>query len=216
MKSSLSVAETAQSAEQVLLPSRYQQPFINAYQALTGVEVPQFEDRKASVLSQGILFRLLRGRDIPDITELLADPTTIGLTGSDWCAEYAAGAVNNTRIVWDRASEEKMGIVAVIAKASHNIAQARNMLERGFEPLRVVTVYPNLVSRLGAAGCTNIAVAKTVNGSVESVAEALRIPGVDMVSNEGRTTKVNNFVVVQELLSSYPAIVTIGQNEDGM
>jgi ATP phosphoribosyltransferase len=211
MKNSMKLADAACSAEQVFLPNRYQQPFIDAYQSLTGNEVPEMKERKMSAKSGDIQFRWSRGRDIPQIVELAsdADPSllTVGLTGSEWCREFES-AQPDTSVVWGRMSEKRLGRVSLIASANSDIDLIRKGLEGGSEPIGVVTAYPNLIRALRTSGQYNLIPAVPVSGCAEGVADTLGMAAVDLVS-KGETIAANGFVVVEELLDSYPALVSV-------
>ncbi|EDK72578.1 hypothetical protein TM7_0279 [candidate division TM7 genomosp. GTL1] len=208
MAKSQTLVEVARDADQVLIPSRYQKPFIEAYQSLTGIEIPEMKGRKMSVCSNGKIFRWMRGRDIPGCTARanVTNPNmrTIGLTGSEWCDEYAA-STNGPDLPWNRIGE-KLGCLAVISNIDDDVELTRARLKPGFEPLGVATAFPNFVKALSKAGEWNITLRIPVQGCAESVAELFNIPAVDLVST-GATLAANNFVVLQELRESYPALV---------
>lgn len=218
MKNLIELAEVATDAEQVFFPNRYQDKFIEAFQSLTGVEVPLMVGRESKAKSQGRTFWWLRGRDIPKLVQTASvttpEITTVGLTGSEWCAEFRAAAKCDTTVRWDRLSNEKIGRVALIARADSNVDLIRDRLERGFEPVRVVTGYPNFVQALGVSGQCNIFPQISVEGGVEGAAEVLRMPAVDLVCR-GDTIAINNFVVVEELLDTYPLLVTSSSENRG-
>lgn len=210
MESLISVTEGVYSAEQVLLPNRYQRPFVDAYQNITNIEVPELKDRKMSAISQGILFRWIRGRDIPQVVELATarNPNicTIGLTGSEWCREYDYSTQSGTSLIWDEMSYERIGKVSLIASANSDISIIRSQLNDWSRPVQVVTAYPNLIRGLRKDRKFNITSDVSISGGVEGVADMLGMVAVDLVS-KGKTIASNNFVIVQELLESYPALV---------
>lgn len=216
MKNLEKLAEVACSAEQVFLPNRYQEPFMEAFQQLTGLEIPRMKSRKMKEVSNGQTYRLARGRDIPLVVETVskADPKTrtIGLTGTEWCAEYALGEPESN-LKWDRITEKKLGRVALIAPYGSNIDLIRARLERGFYPLEVATVYPNVVGAEGLSGRSNITPVLQLSGALEGVAPALGIPVVDLVSS-GATVEENDFIVVEKLFDVYPSLVSLTAEEN--
>lgn len=211
MKKIENVTELASDAKQVFVPNRYGDVIVRAYEELTGQEVPKQDDRKAKLDSNGRTYWWIRGRDVPKVVELAGEvmSNVIGLTGSEWCMEYDATQPGTTGI-WGRITPKRMGRVALIAPNTANIPAITERLWRGFYPLGVATAYPGIVNGLGLMERYNIRCKVALNGGVEGVAAAIGLPAVDLVSNKANTVKQNDFVVVENLLDAYPALVAPG------
>ena len=201
--------ETASQAERVLMPDRYQQPFIDAFQTLTGCEVPEMSGRKRTIITAGRTFVWCRGRNIPGILQVLntAEPNakTIGLTGTEWCLEYE-NTPNTPTVAWQSLGKKKLGTVALIAPAQGDIQKLTQRVECDLAAVGVVTAYPNLVRSMNEIAVCNIFPAVTVDGGAEGIADSLKMPAVDLVSS-GETIRENGFVVVKDLIATYPALV---------
>jgi ATP phosphoribosyltransferase len=202
-KKNMALATIAQDAEQILLPSRYQEPFTAAFRALTGIQLPSKPGRQMCVRANGKVFRWLRGRDIPQMVALASrlapSITTIGLTGSEWCSEYDSEPESNA-IQWQNIGE-KLGEIAIIAPKNSDIQAIKKQIEAN-RPLDVVTAYPNLVKAQEGQFSPRI----TLQGCVESISELAALPAIDLVST-GETVAANDFVVIKRLETSYPALV---------
>lgn len=214
MKDFNRLVEIANEAQQVFLPDRYPNTMCDPFQELTGIEVPKKIERNMKAVSSGKTFRWTRGRSIPRIVALAAKITpeapTIGLTGSEWCAEYTASECFADQpsgdIVWGSMSEERLGRLALIAKNTENAEALLWQVERSFSGVNVVTAYPNLVSMMGISGRCNLFPQVAIDGGVEGVADALGKPAVDLVVT-GETLETNGFQIVKELMDTYPALV---------
>lgn len=216
MKDLIQLAKIAKEAEQVFLPNRYQEPFVEALQRLTGEEVSKLEGRRLSVRSGGKTYRWARGRNIPKIVEAVAERTpnisTVGLTGSEWCLEYDLAEPKNS-VLWDSMTESKLGNLALIAPSTYDIREiCRGLPEEYFRPLPVVTVFPNIVRSLGTCGSFTVCCELELDGGVESVADALGVAAIDLVSS-GKTLQENNFVVLEELMPVYVALVRAARDK---
>lgn len=210
MKNFKELAEIANESEQVFMPDRYQQPFIEAFQTLTGDEVPEMVGRKRTVKSGDRTYIWCRGRNIPAVVQAVSKTypslPVIGLTGSEWCAEYNC-TPKVEPVQWGRCSEKKLGDVALIASQRDDVENIRRRSQRGFQLLNVVTAYPNLVLAMAMSDRCNLYPAYPVDGGVEGIADALGVPGVDLVST-GNTLSENSFVRIENLLEAYPALIT--------
>lgn len=193
-------------ADQILMPNRYQEPFAEAFQSITGIEVPRVEGRKLSACSAGKVFRFMRGRDIPSVVDELGAVSTIGLTGSEWFVEYRCSqrqAGIECRVV----SEKSMGRIALLTPAGNETA-ANARLQTGYRPMQVATSYPNLVMSLALSGRFNMVPKMSVAGCVEAAAGALNLPAVDLVSS-GETAAINGFAEAVKLMDVYPVAVGV-------
>ncbi|MES2970835.1 MAG: hypothetical protein V4702_00760 [Patescibacteria group bacterium] len=207
----IAVAEVADEAKQVFVPNRYQKVFVAAFQELIGEEIPKQDDRKAKVESNGRTYWWVRGRDVPQVVELAGAEMdgVVGLTGSEWCMEYACNQ-RRTTTVMGKMTQKRMGRIALIAPETAEIARIKSRLRSGTYPLGVITAYPGIVNGLGIMERFNILCQVALNGGVEGVAEAIGLPAVDLVSNEANTVKQNNFVVIENLLDVFPVLVAPG------
>lgn len=209
------VNEVASEATQVILPNRYETEFVNAYQAVTGNEVPKRskDERRATIQSAGVTYRWTRGRSIPSVVAVVSEvkpaTRTVGLTGSEWCKEYDLGTFlsgkRDMSVDWARLTESKLGMVALIAPNKLD-ASVMRWRERRMQLIPVVTAYPNVVTMLGVSGQYNVTPKVVVEGGVESVADALDMPAVDLVCGGGTILR-NNFQIVSPLFDVYPALV---------
>lgn len=209
--------EIIESSQEIYLPNRYQKPFVDALQMCADIEVPTQVGRKLVQVSEGRTFRWMRGRDIPRIIALVdkarPDANAIGLTGSDWCQEYIVEKTNRQVSWYDMGSVKPMGRLAIISPpgVDSEILQARL---RSGDTVPVVTVYPNIaeiyVPKILYPGFKT-SPCVVVNGGVEGVADALNMPGLDMVS-KGDTVRENGFTIIENLQEVYPAMVTGERN----
>ncbi len=197
--------DIAKSARQVLLPSRYEKPFVEAYQQLSGFEVPEARPRKLKVVSNGTTFRRVRGRDIPKVLNELDTPDAIGLTGYEWYLDAVEGD-RDISLGLFRANETILGNVALIASTSVREEPLRQQLLAREIPIDVVSPYPNIAGWLKFRYGYKINLKMCVSGAVEGVADSLGIPAIDLVST-GETIRENDFVVIEPLLESYPALL---------
>ncbi len=210
MRNFVEIAEIAKEAKQVFLPNRYQKPFTEAFQELTGYEVPEVNERKAKAEADGRTYWWIRGRDVPRVVELAGAESegVVGLTGGEWCMEYAC-AEPKASVTWGNMTQKRMGRVALIAPESADASQIANRLRNGFYPLGVATAYPNLVTALGMTDRYNISCQVPLSGSVEGVADAIGLPAVDLIVS-GKTVEQNDFVIIEDLVDVYPALVFPG------
>ncbi len=191
------------SAEQILLPNRYEDAFVEAYQELTGLEVPKADERRLKATSNGLTYRWIRGRDItPTIVKLSREKPGLrvsGLTGYEWWREFVAVERNRCKTATSVASNKLIGRVSLIASAesAKAVTQRRSNQSR----IQVVTAYPNLARKLG------FGVKQAVSGCVEGVADSLDLPALDLVCS-GQTIKKNGFVEIEPLLDSFPVVVS--------
>ncbi len=203
------IIDAVACSERVLMPDRYQQPFIDAFQTVTGCEVPEMNGRKRTIKTANRTFVWFRGRNIPAILGALSNSQpntkTIGMTGTEWRKEYE-NTPNTPTIGWQRLGEKKLGTVALIAREEMDIENFRMLARRGARDLGVVTAYPNYVNSIGStAGCKLIAKV-IVDGGVEAIADTLNMPAVDLVCS-GETLRENGFVIVDSLLPTYPELL---------
>ena len=202
MKNLDKLAEVVSKADEVFIPSRYQEPFSQAFKELSGLNLPEPSGRRLSQSDGRKIYRWARGRNIPKIVSMAANTrpneSVIGLSGSEWCMEYGL-AVPDAGIIWETITEKALGYLAIIAPANRV-----DSLPSG--PLPVVTVFPNLVKELSATSRYRPIPSVVVDGSVESVADCLGFAAVDLVSS-GKTLRENGFVVLDELAPVYPALV---------
>jgi ATP phosphoribosyltransferase len=205
-------AEAITAANQVLLPNRYGTPFTEAYQEITGREVPTPDGRKASITSQGVLYRFVSGRDIPNLVTVLAEagPTerTVGVTGSEWFSEYWLEnyGARQTELRSLELQSHKFGEIALIAPPNVDRSEFNSKLGGRWSCLDVVTPYPNLVNGLRIADRLSVRAALTVSGSVEPAAEMLGMAAIDLVCT-GNTVRENGFSVMQSIWDVYPVFV---------
>lgn len=191
-----------QEANQILLPDRYAKKFETAYQEITGKEVPQTQGRKASVTSGGIVFRRIRGRDIPSAVRWSAQRNpglrVVGITGSEWFMNYMLGEQGLPSVAAQEATTDLIGTVALLSKPGQ-------LSEIANKQLPVVTAYEFLVPLLAKNNNLNITPSVVVSGSAENIADDLNMCAVDIVDT-GESAVANGFEVT-ELLSVYPVIV---------
>lgn len=204
----ISLETDLQEADQICLPDRYQKPFVEAFQTLTGQEVPNFTGEKLDVSSGGKLFRLMRGRDIPNIVRKISrvEPRqkTVGLTGSEWVLDYMLGVQGAPEVAAVNASSEIIGAVGLLTLKAGEGANDAQIGDKS--SIKVVTAYRNLVPRLGRNDGLNIVPSVVVSGKVEGVARLLNMAAVDLVVT-GASIKANGFEMRTRLLDVYPAIV---------
>lgn len=213
MKDFNKARELALEAEQVLVPNRYAEPFVDAFQELTGIEMPVPRDRKQTVESDGKVYRYLRGRNIPKVAWLAwkSDPgtRTIGLTGGEWAAEYrASGKVGSLCLSAYQMTDKRLGRLAVIAPPSLKRPLSPSILQARDSLTPVVTVFKDLTIAFGASDQCNIFPEVVLDGGLESVSDMLGMPALDLVCKE-ETVRQNNFTIVKDLMDVYPTLVTV-------
>ncbi|MDB5182886.1 MAG: hypothetical protein JWO47_670 [Candidatus Saccharibacteria bacterium] len=216
--------EAALEARQVLFPNRYEEPLIEAFQDLTGIEVPTPKPRQITVMSKGVTFVFPRGRNIPWLTALANRqqnaPPTIGMTGSEWYGEYAMGSLGNynrPRVNGFQIRDKKMGEVALFTPS--NVDSEETALQFAYnKKISVVTPYPKLLAAIAVSDGWRIYQAEifddmqeTISGGVEAVAEMFGLPGVDLVC-KGDTLDANNCTYIGVLRDVFPTLVAAGRS----
>lgn len=208
MKNFIKLTEAATAAERVYVPDRYLQSFTEAFAALTGIEIPPKPDRTFTAKSGDKTFYYTRGRDIPRMLERAAtqfpEESTIGLSGSEWCADFALGEPQS-RISWQNLSEKRMGRLALFAPP--NVTPV--ILDQQINPIEVVTAVPNIVNNYRQAGRLVLSAVAPVSGGVEAWADSFGMLGVDLVST-GATLKQNDITLLQDLVDVFPVLISVG------
>jgi hypothetical protein len=203
----------------VIFPNRYEVPLVEAFQYLTGIEVPKPKSRQSSVGSGGVIYRFPRGRNIPWLTAVAAKQSgglpTIGVTGSEWAGEYAESVRNNfslPRLDSFRITDKKLGELALFTPPNIDSVEVAERFANKAE-VGVVTPYPRLTTAMAARWGWGVRpdlifddAEETVNGGVEAVAEMFGLPGVDLVCSS-QTLVVNECTYVAKLGDVYPVLV---------
>lgn len=199
-------------AERIAIPKGDdRQPCIEAFEAVTGIEVPNFEGRQLTATSEGREFFLLKGRDIPGFVD--AGLVDIGATGTDSSKEYAnAGNVRYLEI------GGPMCRFVLMSEAGNNVAvEAKLELGRrlGSDLLQVATSKPGELEEFADRDKLPIEAVKlppgmTISGSLEIMPHLMRSMGVELVADlvaSGDTARQNGLVEVKTFSAIYPALV---------
>ena len=198
------VIKMAASATTILVPKGDDsQPCLQAFEDATGIQVPEFADRKLVVVAGGRTFVKVKGKDIPGF--VAAGYGDIGLTGSDSCGDYMALDYG----VQYQSFGEQMCRFALLAPAAE-AAKIKQRLEAN-ERMTVATSFPNLLSKCASDKDMKLVPSDmTVSGSVEIMPRLLGVPLVADIVSSGVTAKANGLVEVASLMDVYPALVTKG------
>lgn len=175
-----------------------------AYQNLTGEEVPNFSDRRLRIFSNNATYWLMKGCDIPG---LVADGyADRGIAGTDAMLRYELGS--GRQLIRQRIGPEmcRFSLLADSLSAS----AARDVLEMPSvtKTLRVVTGEPEILSYIGATKDLPVVDAGiSINGSVEA---ALLLTGADLAADivqTGRTARAMGLEEIRTLMTIYPELV---------
>ena len=194
--------DKAAKAKLILVPKGDDaRPCFQAFEDVTGIKVPSFEDRQLRAVEYGRTFLKVKGRDIPGF--IAAGYGDIGLTGSDSCEDYVAG----DKSVAYAPIGPAMCRFVLLAPA-RRAARLRQQLSGGEAIISVATSFPKLLRK--CALDQNLKILPTeipVSGSVEIMPSLLGVPLVADLVSSGKTAKANGLVEIRSLLDVYPALV---------
>jgi ATP phosphoribosyltransferase len=188
------------------------QPCIEAFEAVTDIEVPSFRDRKLMALSQGREFFLLKGKDIPGLVD--GGFVDLGTTGSDSCSEYA----NTESIRYERIAESMCRLVLMCEEEKREAVEA-SLDGRHWNMMAVVTSKPKDLNTFASwrdlpLKAVELPPGITLSGSLEVMTQLLGSMGVELVADlvtSGNTARQNNLVEIMTLMNIYPALVQKAQ-----
>ena len=183
-------------------------PCVEAFEAVTGIEVPTFKSRKLSSKSQGVEFFLLKGKDIPGFIDL--GVIDIGATGTDSCNEYE----NPQNISYKRIAEAMCRFV-IMSEAETCEAVEANLNSRNPRLMQVATSKPKDLNTFASwrdlpLKAVALPSGVTLSGSLEIMPQLLSSMGVEVVADlvaSGETAEQNGLVEIITLMNVYPALV---------
>ncbi len=178
------------STETLFVPNRYEEAFVTALEAYTGIAPPAFEPRVGEYEYLGGKIVLANGRDIPALVAS-GDPSVAGLTGSEWTSEYELKTGVTLR---KKYLGEPIGRVSLVGDLDDDCVLSE------FEKLPVASQWPNFVGTIDGLAC-----ALTLSGGVEAVARSRGLRSVVQVFS-GRTLNKNR---QKELAVLSPIWVTL-------
>lgn len=205
----MSMLSQAADAKLILVPKGDDgMPCVQAFEALTGITVPSFQDRKLEARAGRQTFWKVKGRDIPYL--IAAGYGDIGLTGSDSCEEYIGGA--DEPVAYESFGPRMCRFVLLAPRGQ--AAAARRRLKDPSFTTHVATSFPNLLLKCAADNQLRLKPAPiVVSGSVEIMPRVLGVPLVADLVSTGSTAQSNDLVEVATLLEVYPAVVTRGESQ---
>lgn len=201
----IDLIEAARSAERIVVPKGDDnRPAIAAFEEVTGIEVPVFEDRNYYVKSQAREFFSVKAADVTKLVQ--KGYSDIGVTGKDQYLEAEGISVTGTLRYQEIGAS--MGCLALMSPVEQ-AAQLRNRLmfggSRYLEP--VATSFPNIVTMLGAMDRWPIIAAEEYAGSLEVMPKLTGCCAVVDFVGEGTTAQRNGLVIVENLMDIPPVLV---------
>jgi ATP phosphoribosyltransferase len=185
-------------------------PCIEAFEAVTGIEVPDFDGRQLTAMSEGREFFLLKGRDIPGFVD--AGLVDIGTTGTDSSEEYT----NMDSIRYLAIGEPMCRFVLLSEAENRQAIDDRLRLGRlGSDVLKVATSKPDELDKIANEDklpieAVRLPAGMTISGSLEIMPHLMQDMGVKLVADlvaSGETAQQNGLAEVRTFSSVYPALV---------
>jgi hypothetical protein len=216
------VKRNAEAAERILVAKgEAMEPCIEAFQTVTGIEVPTFKGEKLDVKSQGRLFTKQKGKDIPAfIGKGYGD---VGIAGTDCCIEYdeRSMGLGKNRISYGMIGKamcsysilalpemfDQLNEMFETGTPLYDQARSRRRLEL---PKRAYAIPASSPRLLVASGPNRLIwpLDMPISGSAEITAKLSGAMAVADLVKTGRTAKDNNLREVVKLCDIYPAFVT--------
>ncbi|MFI5270708.1 MAG: hypothetical protein ACHQT9_01520 [Candidatus Saccharimonadales bacterium] len=205
--------ERLQTAENIFLPKgEDREPSILALQEFSGIEVPTFRGERLKSLSEGRMFWLFKGVDIPS---LVARYRAVGVTGTDSVVENRYQGPTSPLIAKKigepmcrfsiLAEQDKVPVVEAMCDADSRYATS----------LSIPTSLPGLLSEICSWRDLGFVPLRDpiVHGSMEAMAS---LTGIGIVADLVKTGKTASDMDLQEVFSLcdiYPEIV-LGSDEN--
>jgi ATP phosphoribosyltransferase len=195
------IKAAAKKARLILVPKGDDnRPCLTAFEAATGIKVPEFADRKLEAEAGGRTFVKVKGRDIPRF--IAGGFGDIGLAGSDSCEDYLASEAD----ISYRTFGPLMCRFALLAPAARAAAVRRRL--RAGSNLEVATSFPGLLAACADQQGFNLTpLNMPICGSIEIMPKLLGVPLVADLVSSGATAKANGLVEIGSLLDVYPAVI---------
>lgn len=200
-----------ESAERILLPGgREADPCVTALQEKYDIDVPTFKDRCYTANASGKEWRIVKGKDIPELIVIGAGD--VGLAGTDVCIEYGRPGMRYWPIGEAMCRFSLLGDPVQVNTLTSRLQALRSLYDDS-PRVWAVTSFPRLLRR--AAEVNDLPVSPLgimVSGKVEGLADI--IPGADLEADlvsSGDTFRQNNRVEIMSLRDIFPAVVARGE-----
>lgn len=186
------------------------EPCIQAFEAVTGIEVPRNNGRGLFQESQGVEFYSLKGKDIAGLVD--AGVIDVGLTGTDSYYSYANSDQVDMAIIG-----EAMCSLDLMCMEDDSEVMDRDLGSTTWtKTIPVATDLPMYVDAY-AMRCDvplrafELPTGMTISGSYEVMPRLLKRLGVKLIADRvdtGETARANGLVNLGEIAKIYPSIVT--------
>ena len=186
-------------------------PCVEAFQAATDIEVPDFNGRELRASSQGREFFLLKGKDIAGFAE--AGLIDLGTTGSDSYDCYPKRQGVRCQRIGDAMCQ--LVLMSEAGKKESIEGRLNADARYGSTLMPVATPLPEAVNNFASwrdlpLRAVELPEGMTVSGSMEIMPGLLSDMGVELVADRvdsGQTARENGLVAVMPIMDIYPALV---------
>lgn len=204
--------ERLQTAENIFVPKgEDREPCILAFQDFSGIEVPTFRGESLKSLSEGRMFWLFKGVDVPS---LVARYGAVGIAGTDSVVENRYQSPTSSLIA--KKIGEPMCRFSILAEQD-KVPVAEAMFDadsRYTTSLSIPTSRPGLLGEICSWRDLGFMPLRDpiVHGSMENMASLTGIGIVADIVQTGRTARDMELQEVSSLCDIYPEIV-LGPDE---
>ncbi|TAL15254.1 hypothetical protein EPN95_00575 [Patescibacteria group bacterium] len=198
--------DLARSAENILIPKGDDnQASVDAFQQLTGIEVPDFSKRELMAKSGGRVFWLMKGKDIPGL--IAAGKGDIGMAGTDSRIEYNLAKPEDKRVRYQKIGDEmcRFSLLGLAGESEAVLDRLEN--SRSLQTVSVVTSRQRLLEYYTG----NLPIIREnvdISGSVEAAMRLVGVPLAADIVDSGETARQNGLVEIFELGKMYPELIT--------
>jgi ATP phosphoribosyltransferase len=202
------ILDRVQSAENIFVPKGDdREPCTLAFQEFSGIEVPPFRGERLKSLSEGRMFWLFKGIDVPG---LVVRYGAVGIAGTDSIVESRYRRPPITPLLAHKIGAPMCRFSILAEQEKVNVAETiLNADSRCTTSLTIPTSRPRLLSEICSWRDLGFVPLEDpiVNGSMESMASLTGIGIAADLVKTGKTAKAMDLQEVSSLCDIYPEIV---------